>query len=120
MLLLTAATDQLQVLTDAAGPIHAHASWVDIVPSTAAIAPGRANSIIAAASAVSIAGSPPGAPPTQRNVKTVHLMNKGGINCGVTIQTVDAGGTFALYKAVLTPGSMLELTDMGGIRLGRV
>jgi hypothetical protein len=118
MLLLTAATDQLQVLTDAAGPIHAHASWVDITPSTAAIAPGRANTIINAASAVSIAGSPVAS--TQRNVKTVHLFNKGSINCGVTIQAVDAGGTFALYNALLTPGSMLELTDMGGIRLGRV
>lgn len=118
-MLLLIPTDELQVATSAAADIHVHASWVDIKPSTAEITPGRANVIINAISTgVSIAATPPAS--TQRNVKTVHLFNKGSSNCGVTIQTKDAGGTFPLYNALLTPGSMLELTDMGGIRLGRV
>ena len=116
MLLLTSTSDQLQVITGAAATIDIHASWVDITPSTGAIVPGRLNTALLTASTTSIAGSPGAS--TQRNVKSVHVFNKdAAASCSITLQTVDGTGTYPFYSVSLTPGSMIEVTDMGGIRL---
>ena len=119
MLLLTTSSDQLQVVTAVPAAIDVHASWVDITPSTSTIVPGRLNTALVVASTVSVAGSPSQTPaPTQRNVKTLHVYNKdASASCGITLQTVDGTGTYPFYNVSLTPGSMIEVTDMGGIRL---
>jgi hypothetical protein len=116
MLLLTSSSDQLQVVTAVAAAIDIHASWVDITPSTSTIVPGRLNTSLTTPSTASVAGSP--AASTQRNVKALHVFNKdASATCGVTLQTVDATGTYPFFSASLTPGSMIEVTDMGGIRV---
>jgi hypothetical protein len=116
MLLLTTSSDQLQVVTAVAAAIDVHASWVDITPSTSTIVPGRLNTALTLPSTTSVAGSP--AASTQRNVKTLHVYNKdASASCGVTLQTVDGTGTYPFYNVSLTPGSAIEVTDMGGIRL---
>lgn len=115
MLLLTSTSDQVQVVTSVAASIDVHASWVDITPSTSAIAPSRLNTVITTAATTSVAGSP--AASTQRNVKALHVRNKhASLTCEVTIQLFDGSVTTPVYVAPLAPGNMIEMTDFGGIR----
>lgn len=114
MLLLTSISDQLQVVTDSAANIDVHASWVDIASAT--ITASRKNTAIAAAATTAVVASPPAS--TQRNVKTLHIRNKhASLSCNITIQVVDGSGTTPIFVAPLKPGNMVEMTDMGGIRL---
>lgn len=116
MLLLTSPSDQLQVITGAAAAVDIHASWVDITPSTSAILAGRLNTALTLATTVSVAGSP--ASSTQRNVKALHVRNKDvAVTCPVTLQVVDGTGTYPFFVVSLPPDTMVEVTDMGGIRV---
>ena len=113
MLLLTSVNDQLQVVTGSDGAIDVHATWVDTVPSTGAITPGRTNTAIVTAATTSVAGSP--AVSTQRNVKTLHIRNKHATQAtDVTIRHSDGTAVCELYKRLLGAGGEIEYTDQGG------
>jgi|SRR5262245_2381114 len=112
MILLTSATDRLQLITDVDGPVDVHTSWVDTVTSSGAITPGRTNTAITTIATTTIVGSP--GVSTQRNVKTVHVRNKAGAAIGVLVQHTDGTTISQLYKTTLTPGRMLQYTDGGG------
>lgn len=113
MLLLTATTDRLQLITDAAMAVDVHTTWVDTDTGAATITPGRTNTAITTVSTTNIAG---GGPPAskQRNVKTIHVRNKGASPCGVTLQHTDGTNIAQLYKTTLVAGGMLQYTDQGG------
>jgi hypothetical protein len=114
MLLLTSASDQLQIVTSAAGAIDVHATWVDTKPSDGTIVPGRTNTAIITAATTSVAGSP--AASLQRNVKTLHVRNKHAtVVNDVTIRHSDGTVAVELYKRTLQPQDEIELTDQGGI-----
>jgi hypothetical protein len=113
MLLLTSINDQIQIVTGVAGAIDVHATWVDTVPSTGAITPGRTNTAIITAATVSVAGSP--AASTQRNVKTLHIRNKHAtLNNDVTVRHSDGTAVCELFRRALAPGGEIEYTDQGG------
>lgn len=118
MLLLTSTVDSLQVVTDSAAAIDVHATWIDT--SGVAITPGRTNTQIAAA-ATTIVVPPPGTD-TQRNIKTLHVRNKdASASALVTVQMHDATGDLPLYQVNrLLAGYMLEIVDMGGIKIAPI
>jgi hypothetical protein len=112
MLLLTSVNDRLQLITDAAIAIDVHTTWVDTVTSSGTITPGRTNSAITTAATTNIVGGP--AASTQRNVKTVHIRNKGASPCGVTVQHTDGTVVAQLFKTSLIASGQLQYTDQGG------
>lgn len=113
MLLLTSASDQLQLVTSTAATLEVHTTWVDTVTSTGVITPGRANTKIAAAATTSIAGSPPAS--TQRNVKSIHVRNKHAtLSSNVKVNHSDGTNVAQLFGITLAPGNEFEYTDQGG------
>jgi hypothetical protein len=119
MLLLTSVNDQLQLVSDSAANLEVHATWVDTVPSTGAITPGRLNTKVAAAATTSVAGSP--AASTQRNVKSLHVRNKHAtLRCGIKIRHSDGVNVAQIFGTSLGPGSTIEYTDQGGFITIRV
>jgi hypothetical protein len=112
MIILGSATDLLQLITDAAVAVDIHASWVDTVTATGAISPSRTNTAVSTAATTTIVASP--AAGAQRNVKTLHVRNKGVSACGVTVQHTTGAVISQLYKATLNAGGALQMTDQGG------
>ncbi len=108
MLLLTATTDKIQLVTDAAVTVDVHASYMDYNGST--VTPGRTNTAISTAATTDIVASP--ASSTQRNIKTLHIRNRHA-STPVTVTLVfDQNGTdYELYKVVLLAGSSLEYIE---------
>jgi hypothetical protein len=113
MLLLTSTSDQLQIVTDVAGTVDVHTTWVDTIPSTGSITPGRNNNTITTATTLSIAGSPLAS--TQRNVKTIHVRNKNAtVSSNLTVRHTDGTNIVVLYADLFKPGQGFEYTDQGG------
>lgn len=107
MLLLTSTSDKLQVVTGAACTIDVHASWMDNVAG--AVSPGRTNTNITTATTTDVVGSP--AASTQRNIKTLHLRNRGIAGCDVTVQHTDGTIISTLHKTVIAPNQTLQYID---------
>lgn len=112
--MLSQTTDQVQVVTDSAASIDIHATWVDV--SGVNIIPGRQNTHVAAAATTIVVPSPGSG--VQRNLKTLHVRNKDpSLSALVTIQFND-GSPLPIYAANrLLAGMMLEIVDMGGIKI---
>jgi len=116
MILLTSVNDQLQLVTDSAAALDVHATWVDIVTSSATITPGRLNTKIAAATTTSVAGSP--AASTQRNMKTLHVRNHdASLSVNLSVKHTDGTIVVQLYQCKLSAGDALEYVDQGGFIL---
>jgi microcystin-dependent protein len=107
MLLLASATDKLQVVTGSAGAIDVHASWMDNV--TGAVQPGRTNTNITTAATIDVVASP--AAGVQRNIKTLHIRNRGTANNAVTVQHTDGVIVSQLDKVTLAPEQTLQYID---------
>lgn len=107
MLLLTSTADKLQVITGSAGTIDVHASWLDNVAG--AVAPGRTNTNISTATTTDVVASP--AASTQRNVKTLHIRNRGVAVNVITVQHTDGVTVSQLYQQVLPPEQTLQYID---------
>lgn len=107
MLLLTSTTDKLQVVTGSAGTIDVHASWMDNVAG--AVAPGRTNTNISAGTTTDVVGSPGAS--TQRNIKTLHVRNRGAASCDITVQHTDGTTVSQLHKTAIRPGETLQYID---------
>lgn len=111
MLILASPSDNLQLNVASAGSIDVHTSWMDNVAG--AVGPGRTNTpTITTATTVNIV-SPP-ASGTQRNVKTVHIRNRGAASNIVTVYHTDGIVAVALHSVTLLAGSTLEYIDEVG------
>lgn len=107
MLLLTSITDKVQVVTGSAGTVDVHASWMDNV--SGAVQPGRTNTNITTAATTDVVASP--ATGVQRNVKTLHIRNRGTANNAITVQHTDGVIVSQLIKATLIPEQTLQYID---------
>lgn len=108
MLLLTATTDKLQLVTSVAADVDVHVSYLD--HSSGTVTPGRQNTAITTAATTDIV-SAPGAS-TQRNVKMLQVRNKDSADAtGVTVVYNQNGTSYELHKVTLSPGEALEYAD---------
>jgi len=111
MLILASTTDILQLAVASPGQIDVHVSWMDNVAG--AVGPGRTNTpTITTATTVTIVAAP--ASGAQRNVKTVHVRNRGVSNNNVTLTHTDGTTPVTLYSTTLYPGATLEYIDEVG------
>lgn len=114
MLLLTATTDKIQVITSAAVTVDVHASFVDasnaVPPVVQGDTMGRLNTAITTAATTDIVAAP-GAGDI-RNVKTIHIRNKHATSpVDVTVQFNQNATLFELHKATLYAGESLEYVE---------
>lgn len=111
MLLLTSTSDLVRVVTDAAGDIEAHASFVDNL--SGAITPVRTNTAsITSATTTTVVASP--AASTQRNVKHLNLRNNHASQAVlVTVFHTDGTNQEDLFECTLLAGEALVLDQMG-------
>lgn len=108
MILLTATTDKLQLVTGSAGTINFHASWVDNNAGT--ITPGRSNSAPTTATTTDVVAAP--ASSTQRNVKTMNIRNAHASNANtLTVLFNDNGTTYELFKCSLAAQEVLTYVE---------
>jgi hypothetical protein len=108
MLILASSSDKLQLAVASAGSIDVHASWMDNVAG--AVGPGRTNTVtITTATTVDIVAPP--ASGAQRNVKTLHIRNRGTANNDVTVWHTDGTTLVSLQKTTLLPGATLQYID---------
>lgn len=106
MLLLTASSHRLRVITGSAGAIDATASWVTLDGTT--VTPGvNAAAITTATSTDLVSGPSSGA----RNVKRVTIRNRGTAENTVTLRWFDGTTAFDLYERTMQPGETLHWTD---------
>jgi hypothetical protein len=111
MLLLTSTSDKVQVITGQACTVDVHASWMDNV--SGAVQPGRTNTpTITSAVTTTVVGSP--AAGAQRNIKTLHVRNRGTAIVDITVQHTDGTTVAQLYKTGVRPGETLQYTDEVG------
>lgn len=115
MLLLTSTSDKVQVITDAAGTVKAHASWLDNLSGT--ITPGRTNTAaITTAATTDVVAAP--AASTQRNVKKLSVRNTDAVvSQNVTIQHTDGTNVEPLWKGQLLAGEAVIFDAMGRFTL---
>lgn len=110
MLLLTATTDKLQLVTSEAVTVDVHASYMDHTLSSDNVEGGRQNTAITTATTTDIVASPGSG--VTRNVKTLHITNIHATSpVTVTVLYNQNGTTFTLHKVALAPGEMLEYAD---------
>lgn len=111
MLLLTSATDKIQVITGSAGTVNVHASWVDNLSGT--ITPGRTNTAsITTAATTDVVAAP--AASTQRNIKALTVFNAhASIGNLVTIQHTDGTTVEPLWKGTLAAGENVSFSQEG-------
>lgn len=108
MLLLTATTDKLQVVTSVAADVDVHASYMD--HSSGTVTPGRQNTAITTATTTDVVSSP--AASTQRNIKFLQIRNKDTADAtNVTVVYNQNGTSYELHKVTLGPGDALEYAD---------
>ena len=108
MLILASTTDLLQVITGSAGTVDVHASWMDNV--SGAVGPGRTNTpSITTAATVIVVGAP--AAGTERNVKTLHIRNRGAASNLITVSHTDGTTPVQLHSVALLPGCTLLFTS---------
>lgn len=112
MLILTnAGTDKLQVITGSAVTVDVHATYIDCSTASPPVVdvPARTNTAISTATTTDVVATP-GASKV-RNVKTLHIRNRGTAACDVTVQYNQNGTLFELHKATLAAGDMLEYVE---------
>lgn len=111
MLILASTTDKLRLFTTAAGAIDVHVSWLDNVAG--AVQPGRTNTpSITTSTTTDIVGSP--ASGVFRNIKTVHVHNKGTTSNTVAVLHSDGATSVELHRATLAPKETLSYIDEVG------
>lgn len=111
MILLTATTDKIQLVTSAAGSIDVTAFYVDRDQSTFAVGlADRQLTAITTATTTDILAAPSSG--KTRNLKQLHVRNKHATaSCDVTI-LYDANATdYEIYKVTLRAGDMLEYIE---------
>lgn len=120
MLLLTATTDKIQLVTSSTATTDVHASYMDMTnvdpPVVKGTTSGRLNTPITTATTTDIVAAP--AASTIRNVKTLHIRNKhASTSQDVTVVFNQNGTSFELHKATLAAGDTLEYVEGVGFYL---
>ena len=112
MLLLTSASDLIEVVTGTNGSnVEVHASWVDNASGT--ITPGRTNTAAITTNTTTTVVASPGAS-TQRNVKHLNITNTHAtVGTQVTVQHTDGSNAQDLMGVMLLPGENLVFTEDG-------
>jgi hypothetical protein len=112
MLLLASTSDIIRVITDAAGDIEVHASWVD--NNAGAITPGRTNTpSITTATTTTVVGSPGAS--TQRNVRTLSVRNNSATVANkVGIEHFDGTNAVMMIQPTMSPGEAMLWIDGEG------
>lgn len=114
MILLTATTDKIQLVTSAAVTVDVNASYFDITTADPPVAKGstsgRQNTAISTATTTDIVAAP--AASTIRNVKALHIRNKHATtSCDVTVVFDQNGTDYELFKVTLLAGETLEFVE---------
>lgn len=112
MLLLTATTDLIRIITSAACDVDVVANYVERNQSTFVVgADGRQATNITTATTTTVVGSP-GAT-TSRNVKTVHIRNAHASTSVDVMVTLELTGpvVYELHKVTLLAGEALEYVE---------
>lgn len=111
MLIQTATTDLVRLVTSVAADVDVHASWMDHTLSTDNYEAGRTPTAITTAATTTIVAAP--AAGVTRNVKTIHIRNKDAADTvDVTVVFEIAGPvTYELHKVTLLPGEALEYVE---------
>lgn len=111
MLLLTSTSDLVRVVTDAAGDIEVHASYMDNNAGT--ITPGRTNTAsITTATTTTVVGSPGSG--EQRNVKHLNIRNNHASQAVlVTVFHTDGTNQEDLMEVTLLAGEALVFNQAG-------
>lgn len=110
MLLLTATTDKLQLVTSAAVTVDVHASVMDHTLSTDNVEGAKQNTAITTATTTDIVAAP--AAGTTRNVKGLLIRNKHATTSVDVTVVFDQNGTdFELHKTTLRAGECLEFVE---------
>jgi hypothetical protein len=111
MLLLTSASDLLQMITTNALNTDTHASFVDL--ASGSVTPGRENHQRTTAATLTLVASPAGS--TYRNIKTVAIYNRDTTTVQtITVQHYDGSTTAVLMKCGLLPGESLHYSETAG------
>lgn len=111
MLLLTATTHSLRIVTGSAGDIDVHTSWVD--NASGVITPGSLPTPnISTAATTTIVAAP--AASTQRNIKHVNIFNAHAtISNQVTVHVFDGTNPTDQITVTLLPGESLVFNEVG-------
>lgn len=114
MLLLTATTDKLQLVTSSTANIDVHASYMDATQANPPVvqgdSSGRQHTAITTATTTDIVAAP--AASETRNVKMLAVRNKHASSTNDVTVVFDQNGTdFELFKATLQPGETLEFVE---------
>jgi hypothetical protein len=114
LILLTATTDKIRVVTSAAVTVDVHTSHIDMTnadpPVVKGSTSGRTNTAITTATTTDIVPSP--AASTTRNVKGINIRNKhASSSVDVTVTFDQNGTTFELKKTTLLAGEELEFVE---------
>ena len=110
MLILASTTDLLQLQIGSPGTIDVHADWMDNV--SGAVGPGRTNTAGLTSGTTTIVPSP--ASGAIRNIKTLHIYNRGTSSNVVTPIHTDGTTAVQLHSITLPPGSSLQYIDEVG------
>ena len=114
MILLTGASDIVQLVTSAAVTTHIHASWVDL--NAGVVTPGRLNTIVSTATTTTIVGSPGGS--VYRTVKTLHVRNTHATTAQtVTVRHSDGTDIVELIQVTLQAGEVLHYDEGAGFEV---
>lgn len=114
MLLLTATTDTVEIVTAAAVTVDVHVSYMDYASGT--VTPDRQNTAITTATTTTVVSAP--AASTTRNVKTLTARNRSGANIDLKVQFNQNGTRYELFQATLLPNQTLQFKD--GVGFGIV
>lgn len=117
MILLTATTDKLQLITSAAGDIDVVSAYIDRDQSTFAVGlADRQLATITTAATTDVVAAP--ASGKTRNIKQLTARNvHASVVNDVTVQFNANGTIYELHKVTLQPGEMLEFVEGVGFVL---
>ncbi|MBK8810760.1 MAG: hypothetical protein IPN69_08530 [Acidobacteria bacterium] len=114
MLLLASTSDKIQVVTDSAITVDAHASYVDLNGTTTT--PGRKNTPITTATTTDVVASPSAS--TYRTVKTLTVRNRHATtSVGVKVVLTDGTNAMELVQATIPAGDTLHYHEGAGFSM---
>jgi len=109
VILLTATTDKLQLITSAPGDLDVHCSYADYSSGFAISGLGRQNTNITTATTTDILAAPGAS--TTRNLKQMTCRNTMSTSNDVTVQYNQNATLFERHKVTLAGGEMLEFVE---------
>lgn len=109
-MIILLSTDTLSLITSDLSTIDVHASWLDNAAGLVSV--GRENTTIMPATTTDIVAAPPTG--TQRNVRTLHVRNRGSLDNTVTVVHFDGAVSVELYREILSPDSQFQYNDGNG------